>query len=100
MQRYGIVRGFAVTANDDGTIPLSAAIVAQQDKADVQGSVLAALVAQANAAPELLDALREADKWIQAEGENGDAVPDDLCTPGYRKARALIRAAIAKAEVA
>lgn len=40
-------------------------------------------------------ALVVANEWMQAEGENGDAVPDEFCTPAYQEeARRVVREAL------
>jgi hypothetical protein len=49
------------------------------------------------AAPDLLEACREALKWPD-EDEYGNAMEERYATPGYRAYRDRLRAAIAKAE--
>ena len=57
MNHFALARGYVVTANADGSIPLSSKVIAELSAAD-EGVFVQMLIAQANVANDLLAALR------------------------------------------
>lgn len=70
MTHYAYFRGFVLTANPDGSIPLSSRMVLDL-RPECTGSRvellnLESLIAQANAAAELADALAAVETWLNS----------------------------------
>jgi len=90
MNKFACAGGYIVTARDDESVPINARIVAVLDRDDADGSDARALCAQANAAVDLLAALRAARVSLAKAGHYA----------GLSGALIEVDAAIAKAEAA
>lgn len=98
--KFAIARGYIVTAQDDGSVGLNARIAAQVDPlAGKQYAEL--LIHQANAAPDLLEALEEVTRalveHINIMAKDSNLPPNKVC-PCMDNEVSKARKAIAKAK--
>jgi hypothetical protein len=91
MNTYAMFHGFVVTAKPDGSIALNAQLICSYAPEPPQQTRTTRLVAQANAAIPMLDALCRVERWLDSRTALG--------TFAHKDAEA-VRAAIAQAREA
>ena len=100
MTQFAIMRGYIVTANDDGTIPLNSKVVGVLDNG-IHQQQLDQMLTQANSQPDLLAALKQMRTAFPVMYSHPLGAPNSPARKRWEQeveADKVARAAIARAE--